>query len=112
VEFHPYLYQRELLEFCRNQKIVLEAYSPLTHGERLNDRKLVAIAKKYQKSTAQVLIRWALQHDTIVIPKSANPKRISEDADVFDFEISPADMELLDGFNENLRTCWDPTRAP
>jgi diketogulonate reductase-like aldo/keto reductase len=48
----------------------------------------------------------------VVIPKSANPKRIVENADVFDFEISPADMELLDGFNEDLRTCWDPTDAP
>ena len=137
VEFHPYLYQRDLLEFCRHSGIVLEAYSPLTKGERLKDRKLVAIANKYPtspregvnsrsrpsilekfsrhsntKSTAQILIRWALQHGLVVIPKSANPKRILENADVFDFEISRADMELLDGFNEDLRTCWDPTHAP
>jgi diketogulonate reductase-like aldo/keto reductase len=137
VEFHPYLYQRDLFEFCRRSGIVLEAYSPLTKGERLKDRKLVAIAGKYPtsaregansqsrpsilgnfsrqlntKSTAQILIRWALQHGLVVIPKSANPKRIVENADVFDFEISPADMELLDGFNEDLRTCWDPTHAP
>lgn len=137
VEFHPYLYQRDLLEFCRRSGIVLEAYSPLTKGERLKDRKLVAIANKYPtspreransrsrpsilekfsrhsntKSTAQILIRWALQHGLVVIPKSANPKRILENADVFDFEISRADMELLDGFNEDLRTCWDPTHAP
>jgi len=137
VEFHPYLYQRDLLEFCRRSGIVLEAYSPLTKGERLKDRKLVAIANKYptspregtnsqsrpsivgkfsrhsnSKSPAQILIRWALQHGLVVIPKSANPKRILENADVFDFEISRADMELLDGFNEDLRTCWDPTHAP
>lgn len=137
VEFHPYLYQRDLLQFCRRSGIVLEAYSPLTKGERLKDRKLVAIANKYPtsspqgansrsrpsilekfsrhsntKSTAQILIRWALQHGLVVIPKSANPKRILENADVFDFEISRADMELLDGFNEDLRTCWDPTHAP
>ena len=137
VEFHPYLYQRDLLEFCRRSGIVLEAYSPLTKGERLKDRKLLAIANKYPtspregadsrsrpsilekfsrrsntKSTAQILIRWALQHGLVVIPKSANPKRILENADVFDFEISPADMKLLDGFNEDLRTCWDPTHAP
>jgi diketogulonate reductase-like aldo/keto reductase len=137
VEFHPYLYQRDLLNFCRRSGIVLEAYSPLTKGERLKDRKLVAIANKYPtsppqcansrsrpsilekfsrrsntKSTAQILIRWALQHGLVVIPKSANPKRILENADVFDFEISPADMKLLDGFNEDLRTCWDPTHAP
>jgi diketogulonate reductase-like aldo/keto reductase len=137
VEFHPYLYQRNLLDFCAAKGIVVEAYSPLTKGVRLNDPKLVAVAKKYSKarpqpaasgsrlplvdrlsrrseskSTAQILIRWALQHGLVVIPKSANRRRIFEDADVFDFEITVEDMQLLDRFNENLRTCWDPTNAP
>ncbi len=111
VELHPYLYQRELLEFCREKNIVIQAYSPLTHGERLNDPKLVAMAKKYSRSPAQILIRWALQHDVVVLPKSANRQRIAEDAAVFDFTISPEDMRTLDGFDENLRTCWDPTHA-
>jgi len=116
VEFHPYLYQQDLLAFCRAKGIVIEAYSPLTHGERLKDPKLVAIAKKYSspkaKSTAQILIRWALQHGLVVLPKSSNRRRIFENADVFDFEISDDDMRLLDNFNENLRTCWDPSDAP
>jgi diketogulonate reductase-like aldo/keto reductase len=136
VEFHPYLYQRDLLDFCSGKGIVLEAYSPLTKGERLNDPQLAAIAGKYPaaaqpedrssqlplaqrfsrrpvtKSPAQILIRWALQHGLVVIPKSSNPRRIRENADVFDFDIAPGDMRLLDGFNENLRTCWDPTHAP
>jgi diketogulonate reductase-like aldo/keto reductase len=137
VEFHPYLYQRDLLDFCDAKGIVIEAYSPLTHGRRLGDPRLVAIAKKYSKaeaqpatgwsklplmervsrrfgikSTAQILIRWALQHDLVVIPKSSKRARIFEDADVFDFEISQEDMRILDGLNENLRTCWDPTYAP
>ena len=137
VEFHPYLYQRDLLDFCAGEGIVVEAYSPLTKGTRLSDPKLVAVAKKYSqagprsaapwsqlplvdrlsrrsetKSTAQILIRWALQHGLAVIPKSANRRRIFEDANVFDFEITPKDMELLDRFNEDLRTCWDPTNAP
>jgi diketogulonate reductase-like aldo/keto reductase len=116
VEFHPYLYQKDLLAFCRDRGIVIEAYSPLTHGERLNDPKLVAIAKRYSsaaiKSTAQILIRWGLQHQLVVIPKSSSRRRILENADVFDFEISPEDMQLLDGFNEDLRTCWDPSNAP
>ena len=64
------------------------------------------------KSTAQILIRWALQHHLVVIPKSANPSRIRENADVFDFEITNEDMRTMDDFNENLRTCWDPTNAP
>ena len=116
VEFHPYLYQQDLLAFCRAKGIVVEAYSPLTHGERLKDPKLVAIAKKYSsaetKSTAQILIRWALQHGLVVIPKSSNRRRIFENADVFDFELSEEDMRLLDSFNEDLRTCWDPSDAP
>jgi diketogulonate reductase-like aldo/keto reductase len=137
VEFHPFLYQRDLLDFCTGQGVVLEAYSPLTTGVRLKDPKLLAVASKYSKagaqaevprsrlplleklsrrsssqSTAQILIRWALQHGLVVIPKSANRKRIFENADIFDFEISAADMQLLDGLDENLRTCWDPTNAP
>jgi len=137
VEFHPYLYQRDLLDFCDGEGIVIEAYSPLTKGARLKDPKLVAVAKKYSqtglqpgtprsrwplldklsrrsetKSTAQILIRWALQHGLAVIPKSANRRRIFEDADIFDFEITAEDMQLLDRLNENLRTCWDPTNAP
>ena len=116
VEFHPYLYQQELLAFCQAKGIVIEAYSPLTHGERLKDPKLVAVARKYSsskpKSTAQILIRWALQHGLVVIPKSSNRRRIVENADVFEFEISEDDMRLLDSFNENLRTCWDPSDAP
>lgn len=116
VELHPYLYQRELLDFCREKNVVIQAYSPLTHGERLDDPKLVALAQKYShpspKSPAQILIRWALQHDVVVLPKSANRQRIVEDGTVYDFAISDEDMGQLDGFNENLRTCWDPTHAP
>jgi diketogulonate reductase-like aldo/keto reductase len=116
VEFHPYLYQKELLAFCRDRGVVIEAYSPLTHGERLNDPELAQIARKYSsaetKSPAQILIRWALQHGLVVIPKSSSPRRIRENATVFDFEISANDMQLLDGLDENLRTCWDPSNAP
>jgi diketogulonate reductase-like aldo/keto reductase len=137
VEFHPYLYQRDLLEYCRARTVVISAYSPLTQGERLNDRKLIEIAKKYpksahtptgrgtnlsfqrntfggapNKSTAQILIRWAIQHGLVVIPKSADASRIRENAEVFDFAITEEDMKTLDRCNENLRTCWDPTNAP
>ena len=136
VEIHPYLQQRELVDFCSARGVVIEAYSPLTHGRRLNDPKLAAIAKKYSKNgasapvwrhlplmenlsrpegvktTAQVLIRWGLQKGFVVIPKSSNPRRIVENAQVFDFELSNADIRTLDGLEENLRTCWDPTNAP
>lgn len=112
VEFHPFLYQKDLLEFCHSHDIRLEAYSPLTKGHRLGDPRLVEISSRYSKSTAQILIRWALQKDVIVIPKSSRRDRIYENADVFDFEISQEDMEALDSLDENLRTSWDPSTVP
>lgn len=112
VEFHPYLFQKDLLDFCRKQKIQVVAYSPLTHGKRLNDPRLVQIAERHEKTPAQVLIRWSLQNELVVIPKSSKPDRIKENADVFDFELSDMDLKLMAGFHENLRTCWDPTEEP
>jgi diketogulonate reductase-like aldo/keto reductase len=112
VEFSPYLYQEDLLEFCRSHDIQLEAYSPLTKGHMLNDPKLLAIAKKYSKSAAQILIRWVLQKEIVIIPKSSRKERILENADVFDFKISPEDIRLLDSFNQNLCTSWDPSTIP
>ncbi len=100
------------MEFCRGVDIQLEAYSPLTSGERLDHPVLGEIATPYGKSPAQVLIRWSLQHDLVVIPKSARPARIRENCDVFDFSLSQDDMAILDGLNEDLHTCWDPTSAP
>jgi len=109
VEFHPYLYQKELLEFCNLHKIQLEAYSPLTKGRKLNDPKLLKIAQKYSRTSAQILIRWVLQKGVVVIPKSSRKERIEENARVFDFEISDEDMKALDSFNQDYRTSWDPT---
>ncbi len=112
VEFSPYLYQKELSDFCKSKKIQLEAYSSLTRGKKFDDPKLVSIASEYKKTTAQVLIRWSLQHNIITIPKSKSKERIKENADVFDFSISQKDMEVLDTFNEDFRVSWDPTNAP
>jgi diketogulonate reductase-like aldo/keto reductase len=112
VEFHPYLYQKELLDFCNKNKIKVEAYSPLTHGHKIEDPKLGEIAAEYNKTPAQILIRWGLQHNLIVLPKSLSKERIIENSSVFDFNIIEKDMKKLDSFNEGLRTCWDPTNAP
>ncbi|HLD06722.1 MAG TPA: aldo/keto reductase [Candidatus Nanoarchaeia archaeon] len=109
-ELSPYLSQPELVQFCKGKGIAVEAYSPLTRGRKLADPKLVAIAQKYGKTPAQILIRWPLQHGLVVLPKSATPERINENADVFGFEISKEDMKKLDAFNENFRVCWDPTK--
>jgi diketogulonate reductase-like aldo/keto reductase len=102
VEFHPFLYQEELLQFCNNNRIQLEAYSPLTRGEKLNHPAIVGLAKRYGKTSPQILIRWSLQHDLVVIPKSIHENRIKENSQVFDFELEEKDMKLLDSLNEDL----------
>ncbi len=109
VEFSSYLYQKALLEFCCSRGIQLEAYSPLTRGLKLGDSRLVSIANKYCKNTAQILIRWVLQRGIVAIPKSSKEENIRDNANVFDFTISPEDMRVLDSFNEDLRIGWDPS---
>ncbi len=109
VEMHPFLYQKELAAYCVKNNIQIEAYSPLAHGAKLEDRLVAQIAEKYSKSTAQILIRWSLEHGFIVLPKSTHKERIEENFQVFDFAISSRDMQTLDGLHENFRTCWDPT---
>jgi methylglyoxal/glyoxal reductase len=108
VEFSPYLYLKDLKKYCEERKIQLQAYTPLIRGQKMNDPKLVAIAQKYDKTSAQIILRWALQHGVSTIPKSANLKRIQENFDVFDFEISVEDMARIDGFDENYRVVEDP----
>ncbi|HEY7111093.1 MAG TPA: aldo/keto reductase [Nitrososphaeraceae archaeon] len=106
VEFHPFLYQKELLEFCKKNNIQLEAYSPLSRGKKLNHPTAVSLAKKYGKTLAQILIRWSLQHDLVVIPKSTQENRIKENSQVFDFELDKEDMKLLDSLNQDLHTVF------
>lgn len=112
VEFSPFLFQRELLDFCEARRIQLEAYSPLTKGQRLSAPTVSRIAQAHQVSGAQVLIRWGLQHRVVEIPKSVRPERIRENADVFGFTLSATEMAELDGLNEGFRTSWDPSRMP
>ena len=106
VEFHPFLYHKELLEYCKSKSILLEAHSPLTHGKRLTTPLLQEISEKYQKSPAQVLIRWILQHGLATIPKTTSENHMRENADVFDFEINEVDMTRLDNLNENYHAAW------
>lgn len=112
VEFSPYLYLNDLLDYCVDKKIQLEAYSPLTRTRKFNDPPLVNIAQKHSKTPAQILIRWALEHNVVVIPKSANKERISENANVFDFVLDKDDMSVLDNIHENFRVSWDPSQFP
>ncbi|RFS14121.1 aldo/keto reductase [Emticicia sp. C21] len=108
VEFSPYLYLEDLLKYCRERKIQLQAYSPLVRGQRMADPKLLRVAEKYQKTSAQIILRWALQSGVSTIPKSSNLERLKENFDVFDFEISEQDMAYINSFNENFRVVDDP----
>ena len=112
VEFHPFLYQKGLLEYCQERRIQVEAYSPLTHAHKLKDPRLSSIASKYDRTPAQILIRWGLQHGLVEIPKSVHRERILENARVFDFSIGEEDMAFLDSMDEGLRFSWDPTQVP
>jgi methylglyoxal/glyoxal reductase len=112
VEFSPFLYQKQLLEYCEKNKIQLEAYSPLTQGEKLNHPRIQQIAKRHNKSPAQVLIRWSLQHHLVTLPKSIREERIRENNQVFDYNLTSEDMKVLDSLDENFRNSWDPTNQP
>jgi diketogulonate reductase-like aldo/keto reductase len=112
IELSPFLQRRETVALCRTKGIVLEAYSPLTRGERLDHPVVVAIASQLARSPAQVLLRWGIQQGFVVLPKSVNADRIVENIGIFDFAISAEQMVRLDALEENLATGWDPADAP
>lgn len=108
VELHPKLSQTELRNFCKEQDIQIEAWSPLMQGQLLDNPVLKEIAEKHNKSIAQVILRWDLQHGIVTIPKSTKENRIIENASLFNFELSADDISRIDGMNENLRVGPDP----
>ncbi len=111
IELSPFLQRRDVRAACAARGIAVEAYSPLTKGLRLNDPTVEMIAERNGLSPAQVLIRWALQHDLIVLPKSVRQARIVENAAAAELELPERDMDLLDTLEEGLVTGWDPARA-
>jgi diketogulonate reductase-like aldo/keto reductase len=108
VEVHPFLQQRPTRAFCAEHGIVVEAYSPLTRGQRLGDPVVARVAKRVGRTPAQVLLRWGIQHGMVVLPKSTHEARIRENAAIFDFELDAAAMTALDDLDEGLATGWDP----
>ena len=99
VKFNPFSYDAELLEFCKSKDIVIESYSPLTRGSHLSNAAVAKIARAHNKSPAQVMIRWALQHGTVVIPKSSRQERIKENLEVFDFDLSAEEIRRIDSLS-------------
>lgn len=112
VELHVFLQQPELLEYCKKEGIVVEAYSPLAHARNMDEAIIRDIAAEHGKSYAQVMVRWCLQKGLVVLPKSVTLERIKENIDVFDFELSDHEMTQLADLDSGRRTCWDPTHIP
>ncbi|CAH0239103.1 aldo/keto reductase [Peribacillus sp. NPDC101481] len=108
IELHPLLTQVEIRDYCAKHEIKVESWSPLGRGNLLEEPTINHIAKKHGKSSAQVLIRWHLQHDLVVIPKSITPSRIEENAHVFDFSLSLNEMNQIDALNKNERFGSNP----
>lgn len=108
VEIHPYLTQEPLRAFCAQNNIAVTAWSPLGRGGVLADDTLVKIGEAHGKSAAQVTLRWHLQNDIIVIPKSVTPSRIEENANIFDFELSSSEMQAINELNRNQRFGQNP----
>jgi len=108
IEFHPFLAQPDLLEMCRENNIQLEAWSPLMKGKCFTDPVIEELAEKHQRTPAQIVLRWDLQHEVITIPKSSRPERIKENANIFDFELSAMDMKKIDDLDSGKRIGADP----
>lgn len=108
MEFNPQMQDEELLTYCKDNKIVMEAWSPLGSGQCLSIPAIQFIADKHHKSTAQVILRWLLQKDIVVLPKSVHKDRIVQNYDIDDFELNEEDMCLMNQLNQNLRTGPDP----
>lgn len=108
IEVSPFLQQREVRAFCARHGIAVQAYSPLTKGERLSHRVVTRIAQHIGRSNAQVMLRWGLQRGVVVLPKSVHPDRITANLDLWSFDLGFAEMAALDALEENLVTGWNP----
>jgi diketogulonate reductase-like aldo/keto reductase len=111
IEFHPGYWQQQLVDFCKQYNIVVESWSPLARGKVFGNQTLIDISKKHDKSVSQICLRWIIQHEVVVIPKSTNPKRMLENMDIFDFELSTIEMEQINalpemGFSGELPDIW------
>jgi len=108
IEWHPKLQSPELCAYCRDKGIAVEAWSPLMRGEALDIPRLIEIGKAHGKTSAQILLRWGIERDVIVIPKSRSQKRIIENADLYDFTLTEKELADIDGLDTNKRMGPDP----
>ncbi|KAL6104515.1 uncharacterized protein ACO6RY_14229 [Pungitius sinensis] len=111
VEYHPFQQPKLLMEYCRQEGIVFEGYSPLAKGQVLDDPAVLRIAQKYERTAAQICIRWSIQNGVVTIPKSINKKRIQENCQVFGFQLEESDMAALGSLEDGRHVTWDPTNV-
>jgi diketogulonate reductase-like aldo/keto reductase len=112
VEMHVFLQQPELVKYCQDNNIQIEAYSPLARAHIMDNETVTRLADKYKKSYAQVLLRFLVERGLIVLPKSVTPKRIEENFNIFDFSLDAKDMKDLAKEDLDKRFCWSPVHIP
>jgi diketogulonate reductase-like aldo/keto reductase len=108
IEFSPWLYQEDLLAYCKQAGIQVQSYSPITRGLKFSDERLVNLCKKYNRTPAQIVLNWHLQHGISTIPKSSKKERLIENFEASNFTLSSEDVKIMNSFNENFRICDDP----
>jgi diketogulonate reductase-like aldo/keto reductase len=108
IEFSPWLYLKDVSQYCNEHNIQLQSYSPLTRRKTFNDKRLQQLCAKYEKTPAQIILRWNIEHNISTIPKSSNKKRLQENFNIFDFMLSEEDIQLMDGFDKNFRVVENP----
>ncbi len=106
IEFNPKIHQPAIVNFCQQHGIQMEAWSPLGNGRLLHEPIIEKIAHSHQKNLAQIELRWAIQHDLIVIPKTTHPDRMKENADIFDFDLSPEECIQIDSLDTEEHAIW------
>ena len=112
VELHVFLQQPELVAYCQDHNIVVEAYSPLAHARQMDNPVIIEIAQKHGKTYAQIMLGWCVQRGFIALPKSVTPARIRENIEIFSFTLDKNDMRKLNQLDCDLRTCWNPSLVP
>lgn len=110
VEFHPFLFQEELLTYCKEQDILIESYCPIARAKRTDNPVLQRLAAKYDKSPVQVILRWHLEHGLVPIPRSTNPDHIRANTDIFDFSLTSSEVSEMDTLDDNYRIV-DPKKG-
>ncbi len=108
VEFTPWLFNKELLKYCQQRNIQVQSYSPITRGKKFGDPRLIQLCEKYDKTPAQVILRWNIEHGVSTIPKSSSKLRLQENFDALNFSLSAEDVVFMDGFDEGFRICENP----